>query len=43
MCKNVIKKSLFLIKHDPDRIKTHAMCDKAILENGATLMFVPDW
>ena len=29
-------------KYVPDRYKTHRMCDKVILENGETLMFIPD-
>ena len=29
-------------KYVPDQYKTHRMCDKVTLENGETLMFIPD-
>ena len=42
MCKYLVKKLPFAIRHVPDRYKTQQMCDKAILENGKTLESVPD-
>ena len=37
-----LKKLPFLVRYAPDKYKTQQMCDKAILENGGTLMSVPD-
>ena len=31
---------LFLIKYVPDEYKTRKMCDKALLENGRTLVLL---
>ena len=43
MCKHALKKLPFLIKYISDQYKTEQMCDKAILENGGTLLeSVPD-
>ena len=35
-------KTIVSSKYVPDRYKIHRMCDKVILENGETLMFIPD-
>ena len=42
MCKNEVKKFLFVIRYVPDRYKTEEMFDKAALENGGTFESVPD-
>ena len=42
MCKHEVKKMPQLLIYVFDRSKTQHMCDKAILENGETLMSVPD-
>ena len=42
MCKQVVKKLLYLIRYVPDQYKTQQMCDIAISENGGTLKYVPD-
>ena len=42
MCKNGVKKFLFVIKYVPDQFKTEETCDKVIIENGGILGFIPD-
>ena len=42
MCKHAVKKSTYLLRYVPGWHKTQQMCNKAILENGATLKSVPD-
>ena len=42
MCKNAVKKLLFVLMCFLDPFKTQEMCDKVILENGGMLRFVPD-
>ena len=42
MCKNVVKKLLYLLRYVPDKYKTQQICDEAILENAGTLKYVPD-
>ena len=37
MCKNVVKKLLFLIWYAPGRYKTHQICNKLIAENAGML------
>ena len=37
-----LKKLSFVIRYVPDLYKTKQICDKAILENGGTLKFIPD-
>ena len=41
MCKHTVRKLPDLIKYIPDKYMTQ-MRNKAILENGGTLTFVPD-
>ena len=41
VCKNAVKKLLFVIECIPDQCKTQEICDKVILENSETLIFVP--
>ena len=42
MCKNAVKKLLFVMRYVPDQYKTQEMRDKVILKNGGILIFVPD-
>ena len=42
MCKNAVKKLLFVIRYVRDRYKTQEIYDKVIAENGGMLKFVPD-
>ena len=42
MCKNAVRKLLFVLMCFPDPFKTQGMCDKVILENSGMLRFVPD-
>ena len=42
MCKNAVKKLLFLKRCVPNKYNTQKMCDKAILENCGTLKCVSD-
>ena len=42
VCKDSIKKLLYLLRYVPEQYKTQQMCDKVILENGGTLKCVPD-
>ena len=42
MCKHAVKKLPHLLRYVPDRYKTQKMCNKAILENGRTLMSLPE-
>ena len=42
MCKNAVKKLPLVIRYIVDQYKTKEMCDKSIVENGGTLIFVPD-
>ena len=37
MCKNAVKKLLFVVRYVPDRYKTKKMCDNVILENYGTV------
>ena len=37
MCKNAVKKLLYLLRYVLDQYKTQQMCDKVILENCGTL------
>ena len=38
MFKHAAKKLSLIIRYVPDRYKTQEMCEKAILENGGTLV-----
>ena len=40
MCKQAVKKLLFVIRYAPDLYKIQQMCDKTISENGEKLEFV---
>ena len=40
MCKEAVKKLLFVIRYAPDWYKIQQMCDKTISENGEKLEFV---
>ena len=42
MSKTGVKKLLFVIRFVHDQYITQKLCDNAILENGGTLMFVPE-
>ena len=42
MCKYAAKKFPFTIRYVPARYKLQEACDNVILENGGTLIFVPD-
>ena len=42
MCKNAVKKLLFVIRYVRDQYKTQEIYDKVIAENGGMLKFVPD-
>ena len=42
MCKHSVKKLTFPIRYVPHQYNNQQMCDKAILENGWTIHFVPD-
>ena len=39
---DAIRKTLFLVSYVIDQCKAQQMCDKAISENGGTLIFFPD-
>ena len=41
MCKHPVKKLPFLIRYVPDECKSYQMCNKAVVENGGILKFVP--
>ena len=43
MCKYAAKNFPFAIRYVPARYKLQETCDNVILENGGTLIFVPDW
>ena len=43
MCKHAVKKLPYLLRYVPNQYKTRQMCDKAILQNGGTLKFVPNY
>ena len=43
MGKNVVKKLLFVVRYVRDQHKTQEICNKLILENGGTLIFLPDY
>ena len=40
MCKQGVRKLLYLLRCGRDQYKTQQMCDKAILENDGTLIYV---
>ena len=42
MCKNAVKKLLFLKRCLPDQHKTQKLCHEVIVENGGTLKFGSD-
>ena len=42
MSKHAVKKFPFVIRYVSNWYKTQEMCDRVILENGGTLMFVSD-
>ena len=42
MRKHAVKELSEILRCVPDRYKTQQICDKAILENGVTLKYVPD-
>ena len=38
MCKDAVKKLLYLIRYVHDQYKNQQICDKAIFENGGTVI-----
>lgn len=42
MCKNSVKRLLFVTMYAPDRYKTYEMCNKVIRENERMLRLIPD-
>ena len=42
ICKHAVKKLPFVIRYVPDWYKTQENCEKAILESGGALKFVPN-